>query len=217
MKILLDLLFPVVFNGLVLGLSKLALTPSMWFSLAIINISYAVYILGMRLRNNNNAMLLHTERTALFCHFFAQLIFGLLCLLFKIAMRPNVVIVVLIFFVGAGAYLTLRTHNQRDLTESRGVNAVKLQLNSLTFRVEACMRATDDAETKKLLEKLADSIRYAQVSSNPAAAEQERQVDEIIRQLDDVCGNKDYEKAARLVNQALECMRLREHLVSQGQ
>ena len=216
MQYLLDLVFPLVFNGIFLGIGGLHHPDTVWFSFAVINVSYLLILVSKYLRQSIHTSMRSSENMILIAHLCVQLFWGLICIFFKVSLRANIVVSVILCSGFAIAYLSLHTHNQRDSQRMNSMASAKKQLNEIAYHVKACMDVAKDAATKKLLERLYDAINCAQIADTPSTHELEQQVKHLIPEIETCCLNMEHEKAMELINLATKYMKHREQLISNG-
>ncbi len=216
MHYLLDLVFPLVFNGIFLGIGGLQHPDTVWFSFAVINASYLFILASKYLRRSIRTSLRRSEDVILVAHLCVQLLWGLFCMLFKVALRANIVFSVILCGGFAIAYLSLYTRNQRDTQRMNSMASDKKQLNEIADHVKACMDVAKDAAIQKLLERLYDAISCAQIADTPSTHALEQQVNHLISEIETCCQNKEHEKAMELIDLATNCMKRREQLIANG-
>lgn len=216
MQILLDLIFPLAFNGIFLGVGGLVHPATVWFSFAVINIAYFLILASKYMRHGIHEGLRSSEHMVLIAHMAAQFVWGMLCILFKIGIRANIVVVIVIAAGFAVAYLALNVHNTKDTNRVNDVMDLKQYLNQLAFRVENCRDTAKDPETKKRLDQLCDALNCAQVADSSAARAMEKQVEQLIAEIEVSYMRAEPDKTVALINQAIACMKQREKAITKG-
>lgn len=201
---LIDLVFLAIFNIAFFMIVGVTAITSIWLAYGFIHFSYIIliltpFIVKMQTKKSEAELFGISISTISFIYFLVTLILNAILIFggiiaFLPTLLSNIIITGIYVILFISSVLTAETVSKKTKLQKTEINNIKNMSSALVELISK----TDNKEVKKELNKAYDIISSSPTKSNPAAADLENEIKNIINKIDHALFSKQNDEAIAL-------------------